>query len=149
VVCTKRVYNDRLLMFLLRHLKPERYAGAAPADPAAPALPTGLAVEASLREMEPRLPAPAERLLDPETLEHELHLADVADGALPHFFSEQRPPKSKARLEAEARAAEQARGEAAWEKSGRGEKLTDPEFADLCRYLDPTQATERSKKRYR
>jgi hypothetical protein len=36
VVATRRIYNDRLLRFLLTHLKPERYgAGAAPAVPAA------------------------------------------------------------------------------------------------------------------
>ena len=29
VICTRRVHNDRLLMFLLRHLKPERYAADA------------------------------------------------------------------------------------------------------------------------
>ena len=37
VVCTKRVYNDRLLMWLLSHLKPERYGAAAARRPAEPA----------------------------------------------------------------------------------------------------------------
>ncbi|HEX8642906.1 MAG TPA: hypothetical protein VF702_03220 [Allosphingosinicella sp.] len=151
VVCTKRVYNDRLLMFLLRHLKPERYgAAAAAASPARAAPPTGLALEAGLRAMEPQLPAPAEQLLDPETLDHELELADIADGALPHFLSEQRPPKTAARLAAEARAAADARGEAAWNKLERKEgELSRGEFVDMCRHIDPTQATERSRKRYR
>ncbi|MEA3033077.1 MAG: hypothetical protein QOH86_1093, partial [Sphingomonadales bacterium] len=50
VVCTKRVYNDRLLMFLLRHLKPERYGGApAAAQPDAP--PPPIELEASLRAL--------------------------------------------------------------------------------------------------
>jgi hypothetical protein len=156
VVCTKRVYNDRLLMFLLRHLKPERYAGAAlpgaaaPAEAAGPALPSGLAVEASLREMEPPLPAPPEQLLDAETLDHELDLAEATDGRLPHFLSEQRPPKSAARIEAEASAAQDARGAAAWDKfqSKEGE-MSRREMADMCRHIDPAQAAERSKKRYR
>jgi hypothetical protein len=164
VVCTKRVYNDRLLMFLLRHLKPERYGGAAPgggtartpAEAAAPSEPPEPAqpppppeLQQCLRAMEPQLPAPPEQLLDEETLEHELILADAADGVLPHFLSEQRPPKSAARLEAEARAARAARGAAACEKASRGEKLSDEEFADSCFYLDPIGASEIGRRRYR
>jgi hypothetical protein len=175
VVCTKRVYNDRLLMFLLRHLKPERYGGgggaelvqpaqpaelaqaadltrpAAIAPPDEPAPPPALELNASLRAMEPQLPAPPEELLDPETLEHELQLADMADGKLPHFLTEQRPPKSAAKLEAEARAAQDARGAAAWDKCQRGDvgELSRGEFVDMCRHLDPTAAAEPSKKRYR
>jgi hypothetical protein len=148
VICTKRLYNDRLLMWLLSHLKPERYgsaaAGRAPADGQ-----DQVTVEASLRAMEPQLPAPAEELLDAETLEHELQLADMADGTLPQFLSEQRPPKSRARLEAEARAAQEARGAAACAKSDRKEELSRQEFIDMCRYIDPTVTAERSGKRYR
>jgi len=151
VVCTKRVYNDRLLMFLLRHLKPERY-GASPArTPAAPAAPPAppapIELEASLRAMEPTPPEPPERLLGPDTLAHELQLADAADGKLPHFLSEQRPPKSEARLAAEARAADEARGAAACEKPPQ--ELSRGDFAAMCRYLDPSAAAERSRKRYR
>jgi len=152
VVCTKRVYNDRLLMWLLTHLRPERYGrGAAPEPAAAPAAPAPeIVLEAGLRAMEPQLPAPPETLLDPETLEHELEIADIADGVLPNFLSEQRPPKSAARVEAEARAEQDARGAAAWNKCERGEgELSRQEFVDMCRHLDPTQATERSRKRYR
>ena len=175
VVCTKRVYNDRLLMWLLSHLKPERYGGAAlagaagaqghpsarpsagppaesPADlrAEAPSPPPEPEVEAGLRAMEPQLPARPETLLDAGTLEHELELADIADGALPHFLSEQRPPKSAARLEAEARAAQDARGAAAWDKLERGEgELSRAEFADMCRHIDPAGAAEASRKRYR
>ena len=145
VVCTKRVYNDRLLMWLLSRLKPERYGGTA-AERAPAEGDDQVTVEASLRAMEPQLPAPAEQLLPPETLEHELLVADVADGTLPHFLSEQRPPKSAAREAAEARAALAARGEAAWEKGQRKEKLSREEFADMCRHIDPTI---RSEKRYR
>lgn len=148
VVATKRVYNDRLLMFLLRNLKPERYAAAAPA--AAPAEPREAQVEACLRAMEPQLPAPPEQLLEPEALAHELDVADAGDGKLPHFHSEQRPPKTAARIEAEARAAQDARGKAASEKSERKEGvLSRAEFNDMCRYLDPASRAEKSRKRYR
>ncbi|HZG09542.1 MAG TPA: hypothetical protein VEZ70_11245 [Allosphingosinicella sp.] len=151
-VCTKRVYNDRLLMWLLSHLKPDRYGRGAPASPARaaePLPPPELALEASLKALEPPLPAPPEDMLEPDVLAHELDLADAADGKLPHFLAEQRPAKSAAREAAEARAAEDARGEAAWKKSGRKEELSRQEFADMCRYLDPAQRGERSKKRYK
>jgi hypothetical protein len=167
VVCTKRVYNDRLLMFLLRHLKPERYGGGVPAGAADPqarptaeqpaelhsqplAPPPELAVEASLRAMEPPLPAPPELLLGPDTLADELEIADIADGALPHFLSEQRPPRTAAREEAEALAAQDRRGAEAWAKLERGEGgLSRGEFADMCRHVDPASRGERSQKRYR
>jgi hypothetical protein len=146
VICTKRVVSDRLLMFLLRHLKPERYAADALARPA----PAPTTLEASLSEMEPRLPAPPEQLLGTEALGDALELADAADGMLPGFLSEQRPPKSPERVEAEARAAEQERGQAAWDKSERGEgPLSKQEFVDLCRFIDPTARAEPPRKRYR
>ncbi|MEQ1530462.1 MAG: hypothetical protein ABL925_14200, partial [Methylococcales bacterium] len=72
VVATKHVVNDRMLTFLLSHLKPERYGKAAralaePSDAQTPP-PPPVALEASLRAMEPQLPAPPEELLDAETL---------------------------------------------------------------------------------
>src|SRR4051812_48598380 len=90
VVCTKRVYNDRLLMFLLSNLKPEPYAATAraAAGAAEPPPPPPIELEASLRAMEPAPPEAPERLLGPETLEAELEIADIADGKLPHFLSE-------------------------------------------------------------
>lgn len=159
VVCTKRVFNDRLLMFLLRSLKPERYARhalATLADRAAPARdPAGetidgdpcAALTASLAALEPVLPAPAAELLDAETLAGELELAEVADGVLPHFLTEQRPAKSEARVAREAAQARYARGKAANEKVNAGGKPSDEEFKDLCWYLDPTPLP--SRKRYR
>jgi hypothetical protein len=153
VVCTKRVYNDRLLMFLLRHLKPERYGRAAPGShaqdqPSAP--PPELAVETSLRAMEPQLPAPAEQLLAPDELEAQLEIADTADGKLPHFFQEQRPPRTAAQEQADAYAAQDARGAAAWDKAQRKEgKLSRREMTDMSRHIDPAGRAERSKRRYR
>jgi hypothetical protein len=150
VVCTKRVVNDRLLTFLLSHLKPERYGKAArPASDVSDA-PPPVALEASLRAMEPELPAPPEELLDPETLEAEIEIAEIADGVLPQFLSEQRPPKSEARLKGEEIAAQEARGKAVWEKMVRKEgNATADEFRDMCYYLDPTQRHDKGRKRYR
>ena len=142
VIATKRVVNDRLLIFLLRHLKPERYAADALARPA----PSPAPVEEGLRALEPLLPAPPEQLLGPETLADELELAGIADGKLPHFLTEQRPPKSPEQEAAEARAAREARGKAAWEK---GAPLSKEEYADMCHYLDPTAHFDRGRKRYR
>lgn len=157
VVCTKRVYNDRLLIYLLGHLRPDRYgsararpsAAADTADPAAPPAPPEITLHARLEALEPPLPAPPEQLLDPETLDHELDIADAADGMLPQFFSEQRPARSAAAIAAQAHEERTARGEAAIAKQEKGEILTDSEFADFCYALDPISATERSSKRYR
>jgi len=136
----RRVTNDRLLTFLLRHLKPERYGPERHGDarPAAAPASAEPSVDATLREMEPELPAPPEQLLGPDTLADELVLADVADGDLPRFLSEQRSPEAVARM---AEAARHARGEAAWNKAEGGKgKLSREEFADMCAYLDPPSA---------
>lgn len=151
VVATRLVHDNRLLKYLLSHLKPERYGAPAPAaapqsgaarEPAEPPL------EASLRAMEPALPAPPEQLLDPETFADELDLADMADGVLPHFLSERRRAKSASQLAAEDAAARDARGVAALEKSQAGGVLTREEFADECYHLDPlTNARPRCRRR--
>ncbi len=150
VVATKHVVNDRMLTFLLSHLKPERYGKAARAlaesadQPPPPSPPAAL--EASLRAMEPPMPAPPEELLDAETLADEIEIAEIADGVLPHFLSEQRAPKS----EAQEIAAQQQRGKKAWEKQQKGEgELSDEEFRDMCHHLDPTYRHDKGRKRYR
>lgn len=149
VICTKMVYNDRLLRFLLSNLKPERYGRAAQlAQHSTDAAP--LTLEAGLRALEPQLPAPPEELLGTETFEDELILAEVADGELPDFLNEQRRVKSDAQIADEEFVAQLDRGRAACEKMDRnGEQLTDREFADMCMYLDPEQRNERGEKRYR
>jgi len=144
VIATRLVHDNRLLKYMLSHLKPERYgtdhapaaAAAAPAE-AAPQASDMPALEESLRAMEPALPAPPEELLDPETFEDELVLADVADGVLPHFLREQPCPRTDAQRAAEEAAARDARGAAAGAKLDAGQKLTKDEFADLCYHLDP------------
>ena len=151
VVATKHVVNDRMLTFLLSHLKPERYGKAAralaePADATPPPQSPPAALEASLRAMEPPLPAPPEELLDAETLADEIEIAEIADGVLPHFLSEQRAPKS----EAQESAAQRQRGEKAMEKQQKGEgELSDEEFRDMCHHLDPTYRHDKGRKRYR
>ena len=153
VVTTRRVYNDRLLAFLLTHLKPECYGKALPAPlpadtPSVTVAP--VTVEARLRAMEPQLPAPAEDLLGADTLDDELVLAEVADGKLPHFLNEQRRAKSPERLKAERVDAQHARGAAVSKRMDRGDaNITDSEFADFCHYLDPTYRTEPAQKRFR
>jgi hypothetical protein len=138
VIATRLVHDNGLLKWLLSRLRPDRYgsdrARAAPAAAAPQAAPM---LAETLRAMEPALPAPPEQLLDNDTLEYELGLADIADGKLPHFLSEQRRPKSDGDLAAEEAAARAARGEAAMKKSQAGGTLTDEEFADECYYLDP------------
>jgi hypothetical protein len=151
VVCTKRVYNDRLLTFLLGALKPERYGRAAnsnaqPAAAPAEAAPPETILIDSLRAMEPQLPAPPEKLLGEEILADELEIAEIADGTLPDFLSEQRP----AQTAWQAWAAQLECGKAAFEKdkSGAG-PLRDQEFKDMCLYLDPSQQGQRGIKRFR
>ncbi|MEQ1539615.1 MAG: hypothetical protein ABL928_11870, partial [Sphingorhabdus sp.] len=146
VVATKHVVNDRMLTFLLSHLKPERYGKAARALAATADAAPPVALEASLRAMEPPMPAPPEQLLDAETLADEIEIAEIADGVLPHFLSEQRAPKT----EAQEIAAQRQRGKKAWEKQERGEgELSDDEFRDMCHHLDPTYRHDKGRKRYR
>ncbi len=154
VICTKRVYNDRLLTFLLRHLKPERYARDAPpsSNLAAPAPPADT-VDASLRAMEPQLPAPPEIVLGEEGLEDALVLADVADGVLPQFLSEQRSPKSAVQVKAEEIAAQEARGDAVMERltnkqAGEEIAISHQDMIDITRTLDPQSRNERPRHRY-
>ncbi|MEQ1597657.1 MAG: hypothetical protein ABL985_21460 [Casimicrobium sp.] len=145
VVCTKRIYNDRLLTFLLGALKPERYGREAMRNSQPEATPPE-ALEASLRAIEPQLPAPPEQLLGAETLADELEIAEILDGKLPHYLCEQRPAKTAE----QEWAAQLERGKAANEKLNSGEgPLTDQEFKDMCLYLDPSQRNEHGKKRFR
>ena len=136
LTATRQVHDNRLLKWLLGHLKPERYGGARASgdQPIVEAVPV---LEESLRAMEPALPAPPDHLLAPDELEDALELADIADGKLPGFLNEQRAPRSDARIAADDHAARMARGEAAIARREAGHALTDDEFADECYYYDP------------
>lgn len=138
VVSTRLIHDNRMLKYLLSHLKPERYGSDRARALAAQTstAPQPLLAE-HLRAMEPALPAPPEQLLDPETLAHELELADQADGALPQFLSEQPRPKTEKESRAGNAAARERRGEAALKKRQAGGELTSEEEADECYYLDP------------
>ncbi len=102
----RTVYNDRLLTFLLRHLKPETYSAAARERRGGALLPASgpngqgpnggdASLDEALRAMEPEPPAPPEQLVGPDQLETDLLTAEVADGQLPPFLSEQRAPRSR------------------------------------------------------
>ena len=154
---TRTVYNDRLLTFLLRHLRPEIYSAAArerrggawPERQDGPTNANAASLDAALRAMEPQLPAPVEALVDHEQLEADLLPAEIADGALPRFLSEQRPAKSPERLRAEAFAAQQERGALAEAKRLRGEELSAEELDDWGAWLDPAEAAQARPRRRR
>lgn len=172
---SKTIYNDRLLTFLLRRLKPERYGTvderraarfgpgahggddpvepvahvsgpAAPAPPSAPPEPLPATLDAALRAMEPQLPAPAETLLDPETLEDELLLAEVADGTLPRFLSEQAPVPTREEERAAHIARLYERGRVLYEEEKVDWPDNPQDDAAFCLYLDPSQARELPRK---
>ena len=150
VVCTKRVYSVPLLTFLLKHLKPERYGLEARVKPPTPPV----AVEAVLHELEPRLPAPPDELIDADTLAAELQIAEIADGTLPHFLNETRPAKSEAEQKAAATAERIARGEAlirasdAKQAIGKKLPMSREEFADFCFAIDPISNSQLGRKRF-
>ena len=87
-VYTKRKYNDRLLMFLLRAYRPDRYRHAnrdmlalneqAPIEASPP-------VAEALARLGPVQPAEPEKLMSPEELDDALQIADIMDGKLPHW----------------------------------------------------------------
>ncbi|MES2096382.1 MAG: hypothetical protein V4459_06455 [Pseudomonadota bacterium] len=145
VVGARLVHDNRLLKYLLSHLKPDRYGGQRAVSAAPPVAPDK-ALEESLRAMEPALPAPPEQLMSPDDLEAAVELAEVSDGKLPHFLNEQRAPRTDAQIAAEAAAARSARGEAAIAKREAGHELTDEEFADECFYLDPASNSARRRR---
>lgn len=155
VVGARLVHDNRLLKYLLSHLKPERYGGGGGGGgsgrggdgrASAPPVAAPPALEDSLRAMEPALPSPPEQLLAPDDLAAELEMADIADGVLPHFLNEQRPPRSDEQVEAEDAAARAERGAAALAKREAGGELTDEEFADECYYLDPVENSARRRR---
>jgi hypothetical protein len=137
VTATRLVHDNRLLKYLLSHLKPDRYGGGAHGTGApAPAL------DESLRAMEPALPAPPEQLMAPDELDDALELADIADGTLSSFFNEQRPLKSDARIagrgsggarRARGRGDRQAGGGTRIDRRGVRRRMLSPRSGEQCR----------------
>lgn len=150
VVATRLVHDNRLLKYLLGHLKPERYgrgdARGGDGGHAGIAVDPSTALQEGLHAMEPALPAPPERLMPPEELADALMLAEAADGVLPHFLHEQRPSKSAVRIADEEHAARDARGAAALARHEAGHALTDEELADHCYHIDPVSNARRRRK---
>lgn len=93
-VYTKRKYNDRLLMFLIRAHAPDRYRhgnrdGRA-AGEGAQTVPAQPPVAEALKLLGPEPPAAPEKLLSPEALDDALEIADIMEGELPHWQSQER-----------------------------------------------------------
>ncbi len=93
-VYTKRKYNDRLLMFLIRAHAPERYRhahrdgrAAGEGQETVPAYPP---VAEALKLLGPEPPAEPEKLMSPEELDDALEVADIMDGKLPHWQRQER-----------------------------------------------------------
>jgi hypothetical protein len=172
-ICTKRVYNDRLLTFLLRNLNPERYArdtlrsvragpqsiaeqtsDAGQGDPERLTAPADDSVDACLQAMEPELPAPLLELMDAEELQDVLCIADAADGVLPQFLCEQMPIKSSAQEAADDIAASHARGKAALDRmaqlaSPAPNIISHQDMVDITRAIDPGCLNQPTRKRFR
>jgi hypothetical protein len=91
-IFTKRKYNDRLLMFLIRAHAPERY-GHASQDGRAAGQGTVSAtppVAEAIRLLGPEPPMEPEKLMSPQELDDALEIADVMDGKLPHWQRQDR-----------------------------------------------------------
>lgn len=93
-IYTKRKYNDRLLMFLIRAHAPQRYGNAhrdgrvaGDRQDMVPAIPP---VAEALKLLGPEPPAKPEKLLSPEELDDALEIADIMDGKLPHWQRQDR-----------------------------------------------------------
>ena len=93
-IYTKRKYNDRLLMFLIRAHGPERYRHAHGFGQAQgqgqETVPAQMPVAEALKLLGPEPPAEPEKLLSPEELNDALEIADIMDGKLPHWQRQDR-----------------------------------------------------------
>ncbi|MCW6531691.1 hypothetical protein NED98_15695 [Sphingomonas sp. MMSM20] len=80
-------YNDRLLMFMLRALQPERFrhANRATRDPREALPPPVPPVADALAALAPPTPADPAALMEPDTLADALFVAETGDGELPHW----------------------------------------------------------------
>lgn len=79
--------SDRLLMFLLRAYGPDCFRGSAAAGRTDPA---PVAVAEALVHLHPAPPAAPEALMAPDDLAVALEVADLCDGALPPWHSDDR-----------------------------------------------------------
>jgi hypothetical protein len=91
---TKRKYNDRLLMFLIRAHAPDRFGhanrdGRASGGGQQP-VPVRPPVAEALKLLGPEPPSEPEKLMSPEKLDDALEIADIMDGKLPHWQRQER-----------------------------------------------------------
>lgn len=91
---TKRKYNDRLLMFLIRAHAPERYRHANQDGRAAGegqmTVSARTPVAEALKLLGPEPPSEPEKSMSPEELDDALEIADIMDGKLPHWQRQDR-----------------------------------------------------------
>lgn len=91
---TKRKYNDRLLMFLIRAHAPGRYNHANLDSRASVGgqqpIPVRPPVAEALKLLGPEPPSEPEKLMSPEELDDALEIADIMDGKLPHWQRQDR-----------------------------------------------------------
>lgn len=139
-IYTHNRYNDRLLMFLLRAHRPDRYrhahrdgrlAAEAPPSACAP-------VADAIAMLEPVTPPAPHLLMAPDDLEVELEIADMMEGELPRWYRD--PPVGEAPDPAPLgeefeRALNAAKREAAGLPENEGED------EDECEYADETDET--------
>lgn len=80
-------YNDRLLMFMLRALQPERFrhANRSTRDPHEALLPPLPPVADALAALAPLAPGDPAALMAPDALADALFVAETGDGKLPHW----------------------------------------------------------------
>lgn len=93
-IYTKRKYNDRLLMFLIRAHAPQIYGNAhrdgRGAGDGQETVPARTPVAEALKLLGPEPPAEPEKLLSPKELDDALEIADIMDGKLPHLQRQDR-----------------------------------------------------------
>lgn len=135
-IAVRRRYNDRLLMFLLRAHRPERYryAHGDLRHGEEPPLPVAGPVASAIELLSPPTPPDPAALVDPEELPTRLLVAEIGSGELPHWLhdkggdcdltSEQVAPAFDKRLERIMAA-----------KHGRREPDKDPEELERRSHL--------------
>ncbi|TPG13678.1 hypothetical protein [Sphingomonas oligophenolica] len=107
--------NDRLLMFLLRKLQPERFGDAgrdAPAAGAIRARPPRAALADRIESLSPPRPADPAALLDADDLNAALTIADLSGGELPPWLRRRQAGDDALVPDAESQARIEARIEA-------------------------------------
>lgn len=89
-IAVRRRYNDRLLMFLLRAHRPERYRYARGdlRQGDEPQLPVAGPVASAIALLSPPTPADPAALVDPEELPTRLLCAEIGTGELPHWLQD-------------------------------------------------------------